>query len=208
MFEDRTDAGEQLATLLDERGVDPDVVLAIPRGALPIGRAVADRLDAPLDVVIASKLGAPGNPELAIGAVSADGTLWRNDDLIERLGVDEEYVERARKEELAAAREKRRQYRADEPLDLEGKVVLVVDDGLATGATASACLRTIREAGAERVLLAVPVGAPDSLARLREERIADEVIAIEEPHQFNAVGTHYRSFGQVTDEEAIEYLEE
>lgn len=205
MFDDRTDAGERLADVVDGRDVAADVVLAIPRGGLPVGRAVADRLGVPLDVVAARKIGAPGNPELAIGAVASDGTRWLNDRLIDDLGVDEAYVEEGAEAEREAAEEKVRRYRADrDPLALAGKTVLLVDDGVATGATTIACLRQVRNAGAERVVLAVPVAPPETIERLLEE--ADEVVAVETPPDFRAVGQFYASFGQVSDEEAMTYL--
>lgn len=206
MFRDRTDAGERLASLLVDRGIAADVVLAIPRGGLPIGRAVADVLGVPLDVAVAKKLGAPGNPELAIGAVSDDGGVWLNDDLIDRLDISPEYVEREREAKGAEAREKAAAYRGDRPApDLDGKRVIVVDDGLATGATAIACVRAVRGAGATRVTLAVPVAPPDSVERLARE--ADEAVSVETPPHFGAVGQFYRSFRQVPDHEARAYLE-
>ncbi|MFB6129247.1 MAG: phosphoribosyltransferase [Salinigranum sp.] len=206
MFADRTEAGRLLADRLASRGVEADVVLAIPRGGLPVGRAVADGLGVPLDVVVATKLGAPGNPELAVGAVAGDGSVWLNEELVESLGVSEDYLERAREEEAAAAREKVAQYRGGKPVpDLAGERVVVVDDGLATGATAIACLRQVRAADAARVTLAVPVAPPDSVDRVRGE--CDEVVAVETPSAFGAVGRFYRDFDQVTDEEAIAYLD-
>jgi putative phosphoribosyl transferase len=204
MFQDRTAAGQQLADHLDQQDIDTDIVLGIPRGALPVARPVADALGAPLDVV-AQKMGAPNNPELAIGAVASDGTAWLNNDLIGRLGVDQEYIEREREHEADNARQKAEQYR-DEAPDLAEKTVVVVDDGIATGATATACLRQVSEAGATRVVLAVPVGPPDSIDQIRPE--ADEIIALETLEDFRAVGQFYRSFDQVTDEEAIDYLDE
>jgi predicted phosphoribosyltransferase len=206
MFTDRIDAGEQLGRLLRERGVEADVALAIPRGGLPVGRAVADALGVPLDVVVARKLGAPGNPELAVGAVGAAGTVWLNEDLVDRLGVTEGYLERERERQESVVREKLERYRAGRPpLDLAGDTVLVVDDGVATGATATACLRTVREAGAGRVVLAVPVAPPETVDRLEEA--ADEVVVVEIPGYFGSVGQFYRSFGQVSDLEARSYLD-
>ena len=206
MFTDRTEAGERLAELLKHHDVEADIVLGIPRGALPVARPVADTFDAPLDVIVASKIGAPNNPELAIGAVASDGSIWRNDDLIERLNVPEEYVEAERKSEAEYAREKVERYRSGrEPLDLAGKRVVVVDDGIATGATARACLRQVHDAGAEQVVLAVPVGSPDTVEDLQEE--GEEVIADETPPHFRAVGQFYDQFGQVSDEEAVDYLD-
>ena len=205
MFQNRHDAGEQLAALVAERVPDADIVLGVPRGALPVARAVADRLGVPLDIVVAKKLGAPGNPEFAIGAAASDGTLWLNDPLVDRYSIDDAYLDAERERAATTAREKVEAYRGDRaPPDLSDKTVVVVDDGVATGATARACLRQVKAAGAERVILAVPVGPPDSLADLESE--ADEVLAVEEPAQFRAVGAHYREFGQVSDSEARRYL--
>lgn len=206
MFTDRTDAGRQLADIVETHDVDADIVLAIPRGGLPLGRAVADALSVPLDIVVARKMGAPHNPELAIGAVAADGSAWINDELVAELGVDEAYVEEKRREEATNAREKAERYRGDRPEpELASKTVLVVDDGVATGATAIACLRQVAAAEAERVVLAVPVGAPDTVEQLGSE--ADEVLCVETPPHFQAVGQFYDDFGQVTDEEAMAYLD-
>ncbi|WP_323191778.1 phosphoribosyltransferase family protein [Halostella sp. PRR32] len=204
MYQNRTDAGQQLAGLLVREGVDADVVLGIPRGAMPVAAPVAERLQAPLDIVVVQKIGAPDNPELAVGAAAADGSVYRNDDLIDRLGISEEYVEQERRNEAENAHEKAQTYR-EEPVELRGKRVIVVDDGVATGATAIACLRQVRDAEASWVALAVPVGSPDSIAELRAE--ADAVYALETPRGFRAVGQYYRDFGQVTDEEAMQYLQ-
>jgi len=205
MFEDRAEAGERLAALLVERGVDADLALAIPRGGLPVARPVADRLDVPLDIVAAKKMGMPGNAEFAVGAVASDGSVWLNDDVVDRYGVDEGYLDQERDRAAATAREKVDRYRGDrDPPDMAGERVVVVDDGVATGATARACLRQVRNAGAARVDLAVPVGPPDSLRELETD--ADAVVAVEEPRPFNAVGAHYRTFDQVTDTEAMAYL--
>ena len=224
MFQDRINAGERLGARLTERGVDADVVFAIPRGGLPVARPVADALGVRLDVVVASKIGAPRNPELAIGAVAADGSAWLNDDLVDRLDVDETYLARERDREAAAAREKRARYRSGSETgasggnedesgdesdhgvpDLSGQRVLVVDDGLATGATAVACLRQVRETGAAWVGFAVPVGSRNGVSRI--EREADDVICLDVPEDFGAVGQFYRSFEQVPDEEALRYLD-
>ncbi len=205
MFANRSDAGDRLAAELEDRGIEADVVLGIPRGALPVARPVADALEADLDVVVARKLGAPSNPELAVGAVASDGSVWLNDDLVDRLGVSESHLEDVREREVEKAREKATRYRGDDSLsELAGKRAIVVDDGVATGATAIACLRQVREAGAERIVLAIPVGSPDAVADLESE--TDEVVALLTPRNFRAVGQFYRDFGQVTDEEAIEYL--
>jgi putative phosphoribosyl transferase len=206
MFADRSDAGERLADRLASEEVAADLVLAIPRGGLPLGRAVADALDAPLDVVVAKKLGAPGNEEFAIGAVASDGSTWYNEDAIDRLGVRGAYVREEWQAQTVAARQKAATYRQGERLgDLDGQAVVVVDDGVATGSTARACLRQVREAGADPLVFAVPVGPPDTIEALRDE--ADRVLCLETPQQFRAVGQHYRDFRRVPDEEALTYLD-
>lgn len=204
MFKDREEAGRRLGELFERQGVDAEVVLAIPRGGLPVGRVVADALGLPLDVVVAKKLGAPHNPELAIGAVASDGSVWLNDDLVESLGVEEEYIEETREREAEAAREKERRYRESEGYGGWERVV-VIDDGIATGATVTACVKSLRNSGAGYVLVGAPVGSPDTVERIRG--LADEVVCVETPPHFGAVGQFYREFGQVSDEEAVEYLE-
>ncbi len=206
-FADRHDAGQQLAAELQDHGVEADLVLAIPRGGLPLGREVADVLDCPLDVVVASKIGAPGNPELAIGAVASDGSAWLAADTIKRLGVDQEYIDRERDQEATVAREKAERYRDGGALpDVEGKRVVVVDDGVATGSTAKAALRQVQAADAEHVVLAVPVGPPETITELDAE--ADQIVCIDTPSSFGAVGRFYDRFDQVSDEEAISFLDE
>lgn len=206
VFNDRRDAGRELASALDERGITADIVLAIPRGGLPLGYEVATALDVPLDIIVARKMGAPNNPEYAIGAVGTDGSAWRNEDAIQRLSVSEEYVERTRKTEAENAKSKAARYRkSDTDIALTDKTVLIVDDGVATGATARACLLQARNAGAARVILAVPVGPPDTITDL--ESMADDVVCLETPRSFRAVGQFYQDFGQVSDEEAMTYLD-
>lgn len=204
-FADRREAGQRLALRLHDRGVDADVVLAIPRGGLPLGREVADALDLPLDVIVAKKIGAPGNPEYAIGAVGSDGSTWLDEDGIERAGIDDAYVEEQREETAAAAREKAERYRQGGPEpDLEDQRVLIVDDGAATGSTAIAATRLARERGAEHVTVAVPVAPPQTTETLSRE--TDTVVTLLVPAQFDAVGQFYDSFDQVSDEEAQSYL--
>lgn len=206
MFEDRSSAGLRLAERLRAQGIQPDIVLAVPRGGLPLGRAVADEFDVPLDIVAAKKLGAPGNPEFAIGAAASDGSVWLNDEVIDRLSVPEEYVTAEQERAAATAREKVETYRSWDAPALTGERVVVVDDGVATGATIRACLAATRNAGAREVILAVPVGPPETLEKLENE--GHTVVALERPTNFRAVGVHYRTFGQVSDEEAQTYLED
>lgn len=205
-FADRTDAGQQLGTELTERGIDSDIVLAIPRGGLPLGRAVADALDRPLDIVVAKKIGAPHNPEYAIGAVASDESVWLNEAAIGTLDIDSEYLETQREEMAAAAREKAQRYRRDQgPPSIDGQAVLIVDDGVATGATVRACIDRVTNAGADRIVLAVPVGSPQTIDDLRS--IVDEVVCLETPSSFRAVGQFYDRFEQVNDEQAMTYLD-
>lgn len=206
-FQDRIDAGQRLADAIAERDVDADIVLAIPRGGLPLGREVADALELPLDIIVASKIGAPDNPEYAIGAVASDGSAWFNEAAIERVGASDDYLEREREREARNAREKAERYRGErsEPT-LAGKTVLVVDDGVATGSTAISAVRLAREKGAERIVVAVPVGPPSTIDDLRAE--ADEVVCPTTTPAFSAVGQFYENFEQVADEEAMAYLYE
>ncbi|MFW5937942.1 MAG: phosphoribosyltransferase [Halanaeroarchaeum sp.] len=205
MFQDRVSAGRQLVDRMRDEGVSIDLVLGIPRGGLPTASVVADAYDVPLDVVAAKKLGAPNNPELAIGAAAADGTVWLNGDLITRLRVDDAYVERERDRAKEVAAEKERTYREGrEAPAVEGKRVAIVDDGVATGATMKAAIRAVENGGADAVVVAIPVGPTDTVSELAGE--ADTVVVVDQPASFGAIGAHYRDFGQVSDEEAMEYL--
>jgi putative phosphoribosyl transferase len=205
-FENRQAAGQQLGETLRERDIAVDIVLAIPRGGLPVGRPVADALDVPLDIAVAKKIGAPNNPEYAIGAVAADGSVWLNTDVIERREVPRDYVASTRAEMAEAARQKARRYRDSESSPLTDKRVCLVDDGVATGATARACIEQIRQADPERLVLAVPVGSPSAVSDL--EPLVDEAVCLETPSEFRAVGQYYEVFDQVSDEDAMSYLAE
>jgi putative phosphoribosyl transferase len=204
IFEDRIDAGERLAEALKEYAGSDTVVLGIPRGGVIVAEVVARTLGVPLDVVVPRKVGAPGNPELGLGAV-APGVRVLDPWLIERLGVTEEYLEREIAAEEAETIRRVRVYRGDRPpLELVGKTAIVIDDGVATGGTAVAAIRWARAQGAGKVVLAVPVAPPQTMERLRHE--ADEVVALATPEPFFAVGEWYRRFDQTSDEEVIEAL--
>lgn len=197
MFTNRVDAGEQLAGLLVGYREDPSaIVLGIPRGGVIVARRVADALGAPLDVAVSAKVGAPGNPEYAIGAVAADGEVVVNPsagysarEVAVLSGAAFEKVHA----QLALWREGRQE------LDLAGRTVLLVDDGLATGLTARATLGWLHRQGAAKVVLAVPVAPPETVATLSKE--ADEIVVVETPAGFSAVGQFYGEFGQTSDEE-------
>lgn len=204
IFADRLEAGERLAKALGHLAGSDCVILAIPRGGVIVGEVVARELAAPLDVVVPRKIGAPGNPELAIGAI-APGVRVLDPRMVGALGVTESYLQR----EIAAqeAEIERRQHAFREgrpPQRIEGRVAVVVDDGVATGSTAVAALRWARAEGASRVILAVPVAPPQTLARLKPE--ADELVMLETPEPFFAVGEWYRDFDQTTDEQVIAAL--
>lgn len=204
IFDDRRDAGVRLAdALAGLRGTDA-AVLGIPRGGVIVAEVVATELRLPLDVVVPRKVGAPGNPELGLGAV-APGVRVLDRRMIERLGVSEQYLEAEIAAEEREIERRLERYRAGRPaVDVTGRVAVIVDDGVATGGTAIAALRWGRAAGAARVVLAVPVAPLPTVERLRLE--ADEVVALETPEPFYAVGEWYRRFTQTTDEEVVRAL--
>lgn len=201
----RKEAGQKLASqLLDYKGKNV-VVLAIPRGGVVLGYEVAKVLEAPLDVVVPRKIGAPGNPELAIGAVSEDGTVVLDQGLLQMFRISNEYVEREREAERAEIRRRTSAFRGSlPPLDLSGKIVIVVDDGLATGATMKAAVASIRKKGASEVVVAVPVGPPDTVRELSKE--VDRVVCPIVYEPFMAIGQFYDDFTQVEDGEVIRLL--
>jgi putative phosphoribosyl transferase len=204
IFADRVDAGARLAEALERFADDDAVVLAIPRGGVVVGGMVARALGAPLDVVVPRKIGAPSNPELGIGAI-APGIRVLDPRMIEMLGVTPDYLEREIETQEREIERRERAYRGPRPpVEVRGKVAIVVDDGVATGGTAIAALRWARGAGAERVVLAVPVAPRRSLGRLRDE--ADEVVVLSAPDPFSAVGEWYRSFRQTSDREVVDAL--
>jgi putative phosphoribosyl transferase len=204
LFADRAEAGERLAEVLAARVSGDVVVLAIPRGGVIVGEIVARSLGAPLDVVIPRKIGAPGNPELGIGAI-APGVRVLDDRMIEILHVSPAYLEREIESQEREIERRQAAYRAGRPpLDVGDKVAVVVDDGIATGGTAAAALRWARSRGAARVVLAVPVAPAASIARLQAD--ADEIVVLATPEPFLAVGEWYRRFDQTSDGEVVEAL--
>ncbi|MVU76950.1 phosphoribosyltransferase [Nocardia sp. ET3-3] len=206
VFVDRAEAGRRLAQrLVMLRGEDV-VVLGLPRGGVPVAYEVARALDAPLDVLVVRKLGVPYQPELAFGAIGEDGVRVVNQFVVSRIGASDEELAQVERSERAELDRRAARFRAGRPrLPLTGRTVVIVDDGVATGATARAACRVARAQGAARVVLAVPVAAPEALHAV--EREADEVICLEQPMFFSAVGQWYYRFGQTTDDEVVELLD-
>ncbi len=208
-FRDRHEAGERLADALAKHAalasVDRPLILGVPRGGVPVAAVIAERLEAELDVLVAHKLGAPGNPEFAIGAVAEDGTAILDAGVIERYGIDSDYVDRETHRQQRDVERRARSLRQGRlPIPVANRVCIVVDDGVATGATLEASLRLVVGAGAGRVIAAVPVGPPATIRRL--ERIAEAVICPVQPPTFYAVGAWYEDFSQVPDETVIDLL--
>jgi putative phosphoribosyl transferase len=207
-FRNRAEAGGLLAELLrDYAGRDDVVVLALPRGGVPVGYEVAKALGAPLDVFVVRKLGVPGYEELAMGAIASGGVLVLDRHAIQSLDITEGDVQHAAEAELRELERRESAYRGDrEPLDLEGKTVIVVDDGLATGSTMRAVAEAVRQLDPARIVVAVPVAAAETWNELRE--VLDEIVCAAMPRPFYAVGLWYDDFSQTSDEEVRGLLEQ
>ena len=202
-FKDRAEAGQMLARRLDKyRGQHP-LVLAIPRGAVPMGRIVADALDGELDVVLVRKLRAPQNPELAIGSIDEADTVYLDPDT--RDLWNEAYLETEKKTQLETLRRRRQMYEpAGSPIDAAGRVVIVLDDGIATGSTMIAALRAVRARHPAKLIAATGVASAEALRLIGRE--ADEVVCLETPEILYAIGYHFRDFSQVSDEDVVATL--
>jgi putative phosphoribosyl transferase len=208
IYVDRREAGAVLAAELKEyRGRSDVVVLALPRGGVPVAYEVARALEAPLDVFVVRKLGAPGHRELAMGAIASGGVRVLNRDVIGWYGISPAAIEATAREELAELERRERAYREGrESVEVKDRVVLLVDDGLATGSSMKAAVQAIRERGPARIVVAVPVGAPQTCSELQE--LADEVVCARTPEDFAAVGQWYSDFSQTEDAEVRELLRE
>jgi predicted phosphoribosyltransferase len=206
-FKDRSEAGKKLAKALHRYEGRNPVILALPRGGVPVATEVAAALKAPLDLVLVRKIGVPWQPELAMGAV-VDGAapiIVRNEDVIRNLAIDEAEFKQVCDEELAEIESRRRRYLgARAPIEVKNRVTIVIDDGIATGATVRAALRATRMRAPKRLVLAVPVASTETLADLREE--ADHVICLEAHEFLGAIGFYYSDFRQTSDEEVIEAI--
>lgn len=207
-FHDRQDAGRQLAKALRFlEGREDAVILAIPRGGVVVGYEVAKELGLPLDVYITRKIGAPYNPEFALGAVASDGTRVLDEMVVRQLRVSEDYIEEETARQRQEIERRLAEYRGDRPpLELEGKTVVLVDDGVATGSTILATIRALKRRSLAELILAIPVGPPDTVARLGRE--VDRVVCLDTPEPFWAVGRFYTLFDQTTDAEVVALLRE
>ncbi|WP_066708344.1 phosphoribosyltransferase [Curvibacter delicatus] len=204
MFRDRQEAADQLAGSLKAYQGKKPLVLAIPRGAVPMAKLIAERLGGDFDVVLVRKLRAPWQPELAVGSVDESGWTYIAP-FAESMGADDKHLAEEKRKQLETIRQRRAQYTPLRPhIDPAGRTVIVVDDGLATGATMIAALHGLRQQNPAKLVCAVPVAPPDTLAKVRE--LADEVVCLQAPEFFQAVGQFYRHFPQVEDEEVIALL--
>src|SRR5918999_115065 len=206
LFRDRTDAGKRLATQLADYADRADVlVLALPRGGVPVAFEVAEALRAPLDIFLVRKLGVPGHEELAMGAIATGGVRVLNEDVVDNLRIPGEVVDAVAADELRELERRERAYRGDRPApDVRGKTVILVDDGLATGSTMRAAAAALRQQQPARIVVAVPVSAPQTCDEYKMG--VDEIICAVTPEPFQAVGLWYEDFSQTTDEEVRELL--
>ncbi len=207
-YADRHQAGNVLAEELKSYANESQViVLALPRGGVPVGARIAEALGAPLDVILVRKLGLPGNEELAMGAIATGNARVMNDDVVRFERVSESTIERVIEKERKELERREKNYRGDRPLpDLEGHTVILVDDGLATGATMQAAIQVVRQQLPKKIVMAVPVAPRDTLEKIREE--ADEVVCPSVPSSFMGIGQWYQDFGQTSDREVKDLLEQ
>ena len=203
IFKDRIDAAKKLATKLEGIKKENPVILAIPRGGVVTGDVIAQILGAPLDVVISRKIGSPSNPELAIGAVLHDGSFFPNSDLIYALGIQREYLDEQIADQLKEIQRRLKKFRGNTHYNLKDKTVVLVDDGIATGATVFVALKWVQQQKPKRVIVAIPVGPKSTIEKLAQ---VAEVIVLHDPVSFGAVGEFYDSFDQVEDYEVVEIM--
>lgn len=205
VFRDRVDAGERLAGLLTHLGGENPIVLALPRGGVPVAVQVGRALGAPVEILVSRKLGVPMQPELGFGALSEGGAAWVEESTRRLLGIEDDQVEQVKEKETRELARRVAVYRGGAPLpDLRGKTVIVVDDGVATGGTMRAAVRAARALGAGRVVAAVPVAAKETADALRGE--VDEWVCVEEPEALWAIGLWYQDFGQLSDGDVLRWL--
>jgi putative phosphoribosyl transferase len=208
LFANRREAGVELASRLRQyRGRNDVVVLALPRGGVPVAFEVAEALDAPLDIFLVRKLGMPGHRELAMGAIASGGVRVLNEDVVRAYGIPQRAIDAVALEEEAELTRREREYRrGNPPPQLAGRIVILVDDGLATGSTMRAAVQAVRQHGPARVIVAVPVGAPSTCEEFAD--ITDETVCARTPEPFLAVGQWYEDFSQTSDDEVRAFLQE
>lgn len=208
LFLNRTDAGRKLARYLMQYSGQPDLlVLALPRGGVPVAFEVAQALHAPLDVLLVRKLGVPGQEELAMGAIASGGVFVLNSEVVQGLEIPRETIDQAIAQEQAELTRRERLYRGDRPaVDVRGRTIILIDDGLATGSTMRAAVQALRRAAPRAIVCAVPVAASATCAELGRE--VDELVCIRTPEPFHAVGLWYEDFSQVSDAEVRELLDQ
>jgi putative phosphoribosyl transferase len=206
LYRDREEAGKKLAEALRFlKGRKDVLVLAIPRGGVPVAKEVADALRAPLDLIVTRKIGAPGNPELAVGAVTQDGESVIDTGLVRTLGIPDDYLRREALRQVEEIGSRMRRYRGGRPYPvLEGKTLVIVDDGVATGSTVKAAIESARRRRPAEVIVAVPVGSREAIGEL--SGLADRVVCLSTPEPFFAIGEFYRDFDQVGDETVRDIL--
>lgn len=204
MFSDRIDAGKKLGRKLEFlKGQDP-LILAIPRGGVVVADTIATVLDCKLDIIVSRKIGAPQNPELAIGAVLHDGSYFPNSEVVKMLQVPQSYIDLEKSIQMKEIERRLINYRGSMQYNLENKIIVIVDDGIATGATILVAALWVKKQKPKKVIIAVPVGSKDSIQKLK--KIADEVVVLHAPDFFNAVGEFYKDFEQVEDESVLEIM--
>jgi len=206
IFQDRPQAGRVLASSLAKYARQPDtIVLALPRGGVPVAYEIGKELELPMDVFIVRKLGVPGHEELAMGAIASGGIRYINEDVAIQLGIDDQVIDAVSRREEKEIERRERLYRGGRPpLDVKDKTVILVDDGLATGSTMLAAIAALRQRGLKRIVVAVPAAAPETCARIAGE--VDETVCAMTPEPFIAVGQWYESFAQTTDDEVRDLL--
>ncbi len=204
MFKDRKDAADQLAKALEDFKDSNPIILAIPRGGIIIGDIIASKLDAELDIIVSKKIGAPYNDELAIGAIMHDGSYFPNKEIAQQLDISNEYLEEKKQIQMKEVERRLVHYRGKIEYDLQNRLVIIVDDGVATGATLSVASLWVKNQNTQKIIIAIPGGAKDTILKL--SKIVDEVIALEAPDIFSAVSQIYHNFSQVNDNEVQDIM--
>lgn len=204
MFKDRKDAADQLAKALEDFKDSNPIILAIPRGGIIIGDIIASKLDAELDIIVSKKIGAPYNDELAIGAIMHDGSYFPNKEIAQQLDISNEYLEEKKQIQMKEVERRLVHYRGKIEYDLQNRLVIIVDDGVATGATLSVASLWVKNQNTQKIIIAIPGGAKDTILKL--SKIVDEVIALETPDIFSAVSQIYHNFSQVNDNEVEDIM--